>query len=977
MGKTYWKLIRRSIKENTGRFISIFTIVALGSGFLAGLLAAPPGMENRTDQFLDAHNMYDISIKGTLGITEEDVEVISNIDEVSSAYGVNSREAILEDDLGNRHVARITAVPENTLELSSGKFPKDSNEAVIEIINPFSNIDNNIKTLKLAESQEKVEGLLFEEFSVTGIVETPFNIAIKDQASQEGNGDIALEVFVHYSAFEDEYFTDMHIQLTEAKNASFFDDEYDKILDESMDIIEVAGEVRSDLRTEEILTAAQKELDEGQVELDAEKNKGKAEIAKAKAEVTQGEKELSNSEIELEKAKEEIASGELALANGEVQLAELENQLADIPYLSPEEGAQIQAAYDAAALELSEQRSILEKAKNEVNIGEEEISAGEAELESGRAELYVAESEMNTKIAAAQTELDEAAEEIDNMEGSVWYYFDREDNPGLSSYRNDVGKVRSISGVFPVFFFAVTVLVALTTLSRKIEEERTQIGALKSLGFSNRSIFANYLIYCLAASSVGSIVGTIIGFKVFPTVMDRAYAIMYTLPVIQPEIMLNIGLPIALIITFAVSISSYFSVRGALKERPAKLLFPKPPKLGKRILLERLVPVWSRLSFSHKVTLRNIFRYKKRLLMTVIGIAGSFALLLCAFGLKDSISDIITKQYDEINKADFYAFVTEEKYLSEDKELSSIINNKEVVASYETFSETNGVITNGQNEIDLDTAIVVPSELDTIDNYYGFRTRTTGEKIILNEESFIISEKMSEVLGVEVGEEVELEIENGEKATFKVTGIAENYIRNEVVLSKEKYESAYSEKLEYLSVQGILNFENDNAKTEVEKALGASVNINYFVFTAAIEKSIGESIESINYIVILIIVCSGLLIGVVLYNLININICERKKELATIEVLGFYNKEVYSYIFRETNLLCMLGAAVGIPLGIIFHQFIVRVIEVDDTMFGREIYGTSYLYSLLIATIFVVSVNLIMRKSIKEINMVEAMKAND
>ncbi|MEG0662971.1 MAG: FtsX-like permease family protein, partial [Anaerovoracaceae bacterium] len=512
--------------------------------------------------------------------------------------------------------------------------------------------------------------------------------------------------------------------------------------------------------------------------------------------------------------------------------------------------------------------------------------------------------------------------------------------------------------IFPIFFFLVAALVALTTMTRMIEEERGQIGALKSFGYSNFGILKYYLIYSFSASAIGVVLGLGGGFIIFPSVISKAYDMMYNLPPITTKVIWPIALIVGGITIFCIMATAYLACRSELKEKPAALLLPKAPKLGKRILLERITPIWKRIKFTRKVTLRNLFRYKKRFLMTIMGVAGCFALLLTGFGLRDSIGDIVNKQYGEIDRYNYILELNQEP-----------TETLAVPGEYLLLHEV--PVSISAKEKSERTTLDVPKDQEKLSDFVFLRERKSHEALSLKDDGVILTEKMSENLQVKVGDQVTIKLADGRKTEMKVSGIAENYVSSYAYINENTYKQAFGDSTSYTRV--LIKSDEENLAEKLLKDNDAG----YVLSIESIKDSFKDSVKSIDYIVVVLILSAGALAVIVLYNLTNVNICERKKELATIKVLGFFEKEVSAYIFREINILSGIGMVVGIPLGILLHRFVMKTAEVDAVMFGRHIYWQSYLYAAAITIFFTIVVNLIMRRSIRKIDMVESMKAND
>ena len=544
-----------------------------------------------------------------------------------------------------------------------------------------------------------------------------------------------------------------------------------------------------------------------------------------------------------------------------------------------------------------------------------------------------------------------------------------------ASYKSNTEKIDAIARVFPLFLFLVAALVALTTMTRMVEEERTQIGTLKALGYSDMRILFYYLGYSFWASLLGCAIGVILGFRLLPSVISQAYSMMYTLPTIVTPFRWQEALIIAPVAIVCTTGATLMACLSQLKEKPSRLMLPKAPKAGKRIFLEHIPFIWNRLKFTQKVTCRNIFRYKKRLYMTVIGIAGCTALLLTGFGLRDSINDIVDKQFFELYLYDMTISLKNEDSLAESSELQSILDDGTLITSYATVhNETASASTELGKET---TTIYVPKQTDRLKEHILLRNRLSGADVPFTEDSVVLTEKMCEQLGLSVGDSFTLTPDDGGKATLTVTGITENYVSSYVFISETTYIDAFGEQPEYNQV--IAKAVSDDTATHdaIASKMLLLDDVSLVSFNSSIKESFDNLIGNINYIVYVLILAAGALAIIVLYNLTNINISERKKELATIKVLGFYEREVAGYIYRETTVLSILGTLVGFLFGKGLHAFVIQTAEVDAVMFGRTLYPSSFLWAAVVTLLFTFLVELIMMPKIRRISMVESMKAND
>ena len=604
-----------------------------------------------------------------------------------------------------------------------------------------------------------------------------------------------------------------------------------------------------------------------------------------------------------------------------------------------------------------------------------QLEEGRQELEDGWQEYYDGEAEAQEKFAEAEEELAEAQSEINKIETGEWYLYVREDNTSFSSYGSNADKIAAIATVFPLFFFLVAALVALTTMTRMVEEERQQIGTLKALGYSTAKIAAKYLLYAALASMAGSVIGLAVGTRLFPYIIISTYNIMYDIP----DILMPFNVPYSLLSSLSMILCTLavtlWACWAELREVPAQLMLPKAPKAGKRIFLEHVTPIWSRLKFTQKVTARNLFRYKKRFFMTVVGIAGCTALLVTGFGVRDSVSDIVTLQYNELTHYELTLGLMDPSAL-EGKSLQAILeDSSRVTSSMAAMQVEADVVPKGKKPADS-LVVFVPQDVDMMPEYFQFRHRTNSDPITFDEDAVIVTEKLCERQGWKVGDTITLRDGDGDEAKLTITDICENYIYHYVYLSPKTYQEAFGKEME---VNSLLCKLPEEITLQEEEALGSDLlqcrDVVSAQFSDTLAESFQNSIQSINTIVLVLIVSAGALAFVVLYNLTNINITEREKELATIKVLGFYDGEVSSYIYRETALLTLIGTGFGLLLGIAMHQFVIRTAEVHMVMFGRSVYGLSFVWSALLTILFSLIVNLVMHWKLKKISMVESMKA--
>ena len=672
--------------------------------------------------------------------------------------------------------------------------------------------------------------------------------------------------------------------------------------------------------------------------------------------------QLAAAKAELDAQQAQINAGRAQLSAGWAELQESEKQLNDT--IASTEQAFAQA--DADLLE----------ARRQYADGLAELADARQALADGQTEYEESKAEAEAELADAEETIRDAESDVREIEKGEWVLLDRGDNASFSSYGDNADKIANIATVFPVFFFLVAALVALTTMTRMVEEERLQVGTLKALGYSRRQIAAKYLLYALAASLAGSVVGMAAGMQIFPRIILSAYNIMYDLPVLYTPFNWQFGL-LATAVAVACTLLATLNACGAeLREQPASLMLPKAPKAGKRIFLEHIPPLWRRLRFTHKVTARNLFLYKKRFFMTVVGIAGCTALLVTGFGVRDSISDIVSKQFDELAHYQLLVALQDESAL-EGRDLAAILQDDSQIADFLPVTQEDVTVVPQNGEKADSIYISVPTDVEAMQDYFTFRQRVGGQPVEFGPGAVVVTEKLAERHHLQVGQAITVENDEGKQASFTITGICENYVQHYVYMTAETFEAAFGAApapnlLLCKLPQGLDTPQQEDA---LASALLKCRDVGGAQFTHELTASFSQSLGSINYIVVVLIVAAGALAFVVLYNLTNINITERSKELATIKVLGFYDGEVGAYIYRETAVLTLIGTVCGLAFGVLLHTFVIRTAEVDMVMFGRSIYPLSFVWSALLTVLFSLIVNGVMYRKLKNISMVESMKA--
>ena len=674
---------------------------------------------------------------------------------------------------------------------------------------------------------------------------------------------------------------------------------------------------------------------------------GTDKLESSKSELLLGEKKLKETKATLEASEKKIANEKTKLKSSE-KLAEEKFKKAE------EELYQRENQIEEAKLELKENKA---KLKTELNKAKKELQEAEE------------------KIADGEEKIKDAKKQIKKIEKPTLYILDRDSHQSFVEYEGCANSIDALAKIFPVFFFAVAALVCLTTMTRMVDEQRINIGTLKGLGYKTSQISKKYILYALIACLTGSILGLAIGFSVFPTVIFFAYGMMYSIENIVYVFSIPIAIGITSLALIIIILSAYMACRKELKETPAILMRPKAPKSGKRILLERVPFIWNRFSFISKVTVRNIFRYKKRFLMTVLGIAGCTALILTGFGIKDSIEMILTGQYGTLFKYDMSLVIQSDMTDKQIYELRKNLSDIDEINKYEFFSYENGDIK--VNNTTKEITIVVPENLKKMDKFIHLQDRKTQNPIKLNNKGIVLTEKIARDLGVKAGDEIELINSDDKKAKIKVSHITENYISHYAYISPENYIKLFEKDLDFNRLIGILNNPSVKIEDKLSKKLFDIETVDGITFNTASKETFHNTIKNLNYVVLIMIISAGALAFVVLYNLTNVNISERIREIATIKVLGFYDKEVSAYIYRENIILTIIGTVVGLGLGTILHKFIMVTVEIQSMMFGRVIDMSSYFIAAVLTIVLSLFVNLAMFYKLRNVKMVESLKSVD
>lgn len=1087
----------REIKGSLGRFLSIFFIVALGVAFFSGIRASQPAMLRTGDAYFDDNLLMDIKAVSTLGITEDDVEAVNEVDGVEYAVGGYSVDAICRGDEYQRvlHVMSLTE-DMNIVDVTEGRLPEKAGECLIDANSGYEIGD--VIWIESGTDTPITDTLEKDKLTVVGKGTTSYYLSFGRGSTMIGTGSISHFAIVSDVSFCMDVYTELYVRVEGAKGLTAYTDEYEDRVEEVLDNIEKIADKRAKVRTDEVISEANEELTDAQRELDEAKTEVEMELADAWIQITDGERQLND-------AKAQIADGEIQLANARKMLTEKQAEL-DNGKKSYEEGWEqyqnglkqfeqgqeeyetglveyetglkeyeaglllyneqyalyeeqivqyeaLKAYYEAnkgvlsqpelayyekliadaevlfkplydAKAELDAAKEVLDAAKTVLDqtaamliqskqtldatgvqladvkfqldegqaqilegwkeISQQEVTLQEAKAEINKSEIELADAkkeyeegklEAETELADAEKELIDAREEIDAIEPAKWYVYDRSTLPDHDGLGDNADRIAAIGKVFPILFFLVAALISLTSMTRMVEEQRTQIGTMKALGYDKFAISAKYLGYALIATLGGSVLGVLVGEKVIPLVITYAYCNTVYQNVtnyIAPYNMYYAVLATAAALVCTVA-ATLFSCYKELMSQPAVLMRPPAPKKGKRVLLERVTFIWKRLSFIWKSTVRNLFRYKKRFFMTVFGIGGCMALLLVGFGIKDSIGEISDAQFTRIQVYDGMAYLHEDASEEEMDKLYDYLNTADDVSSH--LNMYMSTVTLLHEEKEWEVYLSVPEDEENFKEFVVLADRLTQKKCELTDAGVVVNEKTAKMLDVQVGDTVE--IKDTDKGNHKVViiDICENYTGHYVYMTKALYEELYGESYEANCIYFTAAESDDIYIEKTGKGIlaqDAVLNVSYLFNQAA---DLQNMLSTLDLVVFVLIISAALLAFVVLYNLNNINITERRRELATLKVLGFFDGEVSAYVFRENGVLTVIGTAAGVILGKILHQFVIVTVEVDEVMFGRVINFPSYIYSIILTILFAMFVNWLMHFKLKKIDMVESLKS--
>ncbi len=1061
-------LLKDSIKEikNTyKRFLSIMLMSFLGVGFFAGIRATSPDMKETIDNYFKDKNVYDIELISTLGLTDDDVKILSNNEYVSDIIGTYSKDFLVKVSENDEPVVKVNAIEDfNELELIDGNLPTSEDECVVE--KNFLKFKNkNIgDTIEIIDE----DGNLNEKnLKIVGTIESPLYVSSDRGTSTLGAGKVNYYMYVPRSNFNMEVYTQIYLKVKDSENYITGSDEYNSLISDAKSSIEQYKDEINTRRYDELITKANDKINEAQSELDTERESNQKKIDDAQSEIDGYKTQLENAKAELEKNRKQIYNtfldyenqiqeGKTKIENAQTQLEsqktkaqqsisqaneaktmlqqnidEIDRNLAiieskyndafnalenpgdlsedDINYLkglmvelttekeSLEQNKelinekiynidatiyQINESIENAQNTITDQKILLtqkenelevskQQANNELDNAQEELNSKQRELEDSQKELDDNKEEFDNKIKEAQDKIIDAKEEALNIEKPKLYILEREDNTGYSGFIQDTQSMENIGKVFPVVFFVVATLISLTSMTRMVEEQRQQIGTLKALGYTKMQISMKYILYASLATVIGGILGMCLCFYLLPKIIWMMYGMMYAIPnfVIRFNVKIAIlGMACSIICIVGATV---YACMKELIERPAVLMRPKAPKSGKRVILEKIPFIWNKMNFTTKVTVRNMFRYKKRFLMTIIGIFGCTSMILFGFLLKDSVANIVNNQYGKIFNYNFIVTSKESLTFEDIDELKSEVLEKDYVDKSVLVDLTSASVTNGEKTEDVQ--IIVPDNKEELYDLVNFLDLKEN-KVTIENDGVLLTDKAASILGVSSGDTITVITNDDKEIDVKIQGVVKNYVYHYMYMSKDVYDQIFGD----YSTNGMLirtHDMTDEQKDEVAKEIMANSKVASVTNIDSLKSTIDDMMSLMKYVVWVLIVSAGLLAFVVLYNLATVNISERIRELATIKVLGFYDNEVYKYVSKETSILTFIGILMGMFGGVILNAFILKTCEINVLRFEAKYNWYAFIIAALITIVFTIIVNIATYFALKKINMIESLKS--
>lgn len=1007
--KAFTKRIIRDIRQQWVQFVSIVLIVALGVSFFIGIRVTGSDMKDTAQFYYSSQHLADIQLVSTLGFDDDSVQYLrEQFPELTfSAQKYQDYVVNVHQQAMSLRLFAYEAEGMNQPTLLEGQWPETTSEVALD----SAYMASEGLTIGDVIVMEDPDNTLDEEtLTIVGSLESVLFLNVYRGASSVGDGKLSGYAYVDPKAFTSSIYTALWVQI--GSDDSSFSTAYSDSVEGWVDVLEEASEALGTIRLSNIKAPLQEEIDEAQANLDSEVSqsnqtfeKARDELEQAQTKLDQGKQSLdegiqalytslgqtttvstipeqlaqlseaidaleSTTQAQIDQLSQQIETVDQAIAAGIKQGMD-EASLASLQATKQ----QLQTTYAQVASNREASLSTLKQAHQQLTEAYQIWVSGNQTLVENRQTLADAEAEAQTTIEAAQAEIDQAKKDLENLETPELYVQVRKEMVvGYGDFVQDSDRIAAIGQVFPAIFFLVAALICLSSIRRMVEEERTQTGVLQALGYTPRAVQLKYFIYAGSACLLGSLGGIAIGFYVIPSIIFDAYRILYNMPAILAAFKWEYAwLPLVAALLCTVGVAGFISFQQT-RHTPASLMRPAAPKAGKRIFFERLPFLWKRLSFLHKVSLRNLFLDRSRFWMSVIGIAGCMGLLITGFGLNGSIKPLVSMQFDQITHYNSVVSLSNQTTSEQRDQLLETIDQTEMIREALPLQSTT-VETVGATSIYEATLTVVEHEA-SMEDFITLRQASNQEKLELNDEGVIIDQKLSELLDLNVGDLIEVRLQNKIYA-FKVSAIMENYIGHVLYMTPTLYEAVMGKTSQWNSVLLNLTSTSDQVTSAISSTLMQQDTVLAVTHLKDSQAAFADMMGSFDIVVVVIAGAASLLAFVVMINLTSMNINERVKEIATLKVLGFYDRENAAYIMRENLMLVVIGCVGGLGFGYFLHQYIIRTVEVDLIMFYRSLSWDSMVIATGLTFVFALVVNLVMNRRIKKIDMIEALKSVD
>ncbi len=905
----------REIRRTFGRFMSILVIVALGCGFFTGLKATRPDMISTASDYFVENRLMDLRLRSNIGVRSDEIAAVRAADNVEGAYAGYSKEVCYNYNNTSvvlKALSLIENISEdspnylNKPEVVEGRLPENKNECAVEVklSSPESFKIGETLTLTAPGGDSAIyDTLCTDSFEIVGIVISPLYIGFEREAAAIGSGAVNSNIYIPESAFTCNYYTDLYVKLEGTDGLDSFSEEYSDAVERLGKPAIEAFEASEKKRYDSITTNAQ----------------GKITAAQDKITLT------------------------------EQMLAYDRDQLMTVYQQALEAAVKLREEY-------KDSKSIIAKAA--ISSAEQKVDALDRLLNDKDGSVR---AEYSEQLDDAREQMALAMEEVKHLPDLRFYHETRFSSGDYTGYRDDADKVNNVSKAFPLFFVLIAALVCMTAMTRMVEEQRTVIGSYKAMGYTGGAILAKYLTYGVTAAVIGSVIGSAAGMKLFPLIIINTYKIMYCVPGAQTPIRTGYMLAAAAVSAALTGAAVVSTCLRELSDEPAFIMRPRPPRKGKRVFLERFPKFWGRLSFLMKVTIRNLMRYKKRFIMTLVGVSGCTALIITGFGLKYSVSSIVDRQFGGVFTYSAIAALNTD----EETPWQALDECDGVECYVPAVFKSMSVSAGGEKY--LTNMIALGGKPD---KYISLKA-PDGKKLDVND-GVIISQKLARLMDVKAGDNIDITDPNGDVHTVMLYGIVRNYALNYVYMTKESYDKTFGE--EPFNV-AIMNVREGADESAVQEQIIADKRIIGASFISESVKGFRRSIKTMDAITLMLIICAAFLSVTVLYNLADINITERRRELATIKVLGFYDGETGAYLYRENVISTLIGIIIGLGLGRLLHLFVVATVEIEQVMFNRTLIWWAYLCGAAITVLFAGLVNFLLYFKLKRIDMVESLKS--